>query len=117
MPRVKKAANRDVYGPYFAAQRATNRRTGTIAPNFKHWYQTKWWKVVTKKWKELNPLCVMCKRQGKQTPVDVVDHKIPHKGNPILFFNWSNLQSLCYFHHNSIKQQQERLQPSNNDGW
>ena len=37
-----------------------------------------------------HPLCVIC---GE--PAQVVDHVIPHKGNPELFRNPDNLQSLC----------------------
>src|SRR5262245_51674374 len=112
-----------VYAKYLEKQRhATSKRSrqpGYYHGDVKSMYQTKWWKAVTKKWKEMNPICSMCKRNGKATPVDVVDHKIPHRGNPVLFFNWGNLQSLCYFHHNSIKAHHERqakLQTSN-DGW
>ena len=37
-------------------------------------------------------------------PATVVDHIAPHKGDPALFYNYSNTQSLCVGHHNKAKQ-------------
>lgn len=37
-----------------------------------------------------------------------MDHTIPHKGDPALFFNPDNLQSLCKTHHDSTKQREEK---------
>ncbi|NMB34825.1 MAG: HNH endonuclease [Firmicutes bacterium] len=42
-----------------------------------------------------HPLCAECKRQGRVTKATVVDHIIPHKGNPELFWDENNLQALC----------------------
>lgn len=41
------------------------------------------------------PLCINCKIQHRLTPATVADHVIPHKGDPKLFFDLDNLQSLC----------------------
>lgn len=46
-----------------------------------------------------NPLCVECMKEKQLTAATVVDHMIPHKGNPELFFDPDNLQSLCKRHH------------------
>ena len=53
-------------------------------------------------------LCNYCLRQGKYSPVEVVDHKEPHKGNEVLFWDQSNWQSLCKDCHDSLKQAKER---------
>jgi 5-methylcytosine-specific restriction protein A len=54
-------------------------------------YSTKGWTVL-KEWKKSNnPICEECGRAG----VEVIDHKIDHKGRPELFFERSNLRSLC----------------------
>jgi 5-methylcytosine-specific restriction protein A len=37
------------------------------------------------------PICVKCNRN----PSVVADHKIDHRGNPILFYDFENLQGLC----------------------
>lgn len=41
------------------------------------------------------PLCAECEKRGKLTGATVVDHIIPHKGNPRLFWDESNWQPLC----------------------
>jgi len=70
----------------------------------------------TARWKRMrahhlatNPLCVMCKAEGRVKAADTVDHKIPHRGDPALHWDWSNLQSLCAHHHNSHKHSEEML--------
>lgn len=55
-----------------------------------------------------NPLCVMCKSLGTLTPADVVDHRVPHRGDAELFWDPKNWQSLCEHHHNSVKQAWEK---------
>jgi 5-methylcytosine-specific restriction protein A len=47
-----------------------------------------------------NPLCIECQKDGRLTPATVVDHKIAHKGNYELFWDVSNWQVLCAYHHN-----------------
>lgn len=42
-----------------------------------------------------HPLCVRCEQAGRVTPARVVDHIVPHKGDPALFWDESNWQSLC----------------------
>ena len=51
----------------------------------------------------------MCMAAGRVTAANVVDHVTPHKGDRVMFFDASNLQSLCAPHHDGAKQQQERL--------
>ena len=56
-----------------------------------------------------NPLCVMCKEQDNRVAVaTVVDHKIPHRGDMVLFWDETNWQSLCASHHSSDKQREEK---------
>ena len=55
-----------------------------------------------------HPLCVMCERLGRIVAASVVDHVVPHKGNPVLFWDQGNWQSLCTSCHNSRKQMLER---------
>lgn len=62
-----------------------------------------WWDKARKRFLLTNPLCVMCKRDGVDTIANVVDHIIPHKGNPALFYAQTNWQSLCTMHHNKVK--------------
>nr|WP_072766196.1 HNH endonuclease [Nitrosospira sp. Nsp11] len=46
-----------------------------------------------------NPLCEHCIEVDRITASTVVDHKVPHKGDPKLFWNRRNWQALCKPHH------------------
>jgi 5-methylcytosine-specific restriction protein A len=54
----------------------------------------------------LHPLCVMC--APRAVPARVVDHKTPHKGDSLLFWDRSNWAGLCLTHHNAHKQSFEK---------
>ena len=47
-----------------------------------------------------HPLCAECQKEGRLTPATVVDHIIPHRGDQRLFWDESNWQPLCEYHHN-----------------
>lgn len=50
----------------------------------------------------------------------VVDHIVPHRGDPALFWDGTNLQTLCPDHHDVVKQREEVRGFSNArgpDGW
>lgn len=57
-------------------------------------YDGKWRKARTRFLRK-HPLCVKCREQGKLTPATVVDHIIPHRGDPALFWDENNWQPLC----------------------
>ena len=50
----------------------------------------------------------MCLAYDISTATTVVDHIVPHKGDPELMWAWSNWQPLCKPHHDREKQRQER---------
>jgi hypothetical protein len=57
---------------------------------------------------------------GKHPAPDspVVDHKVPHRGNPELFWSLANLQSVSKAYHDSVKQSMERGgQASSHPDW
>lgn len=62
------------------------------------------WQKAREGWLKANPLCVMCDRA---TPATVVDHKVAHRGDKDLFWDKSNWQSLCKFHHDSHAQRRD----------
>lgn len=68
-----------------------------------------------------HPLCVMCEREGRVTGATIVDHIIPHKGDPKLMWDHDNWQSLCKPHHDRDKQAIDRggkpKAPIGIDGW
>lgn len=69
----------------------------------------------TKEWKQLRlaqlracPLCAYCLASGKTESANIADHKKPHKGDRKLFFDPTNLQSLCKTCHDAAKATLER---------
>ncbi|WP_312032689.1 HNH endonuclease [Sinorhizobium psoraleae] len=66
------------------------------------------------------PLCRFCLEVEDVTAADTVDHITPHRGQLDLFFDPSNLQSLCKSCHDTHKRRMElgkdviRFSP---DGW
>lgn len=51
---------------------------------------------------------VECAERGVAVPwAQVVDHRIPHRGDQKLFWDKANWQSLCTTHHNRDKQRSE----------
>ena len=57
-------------------------------------YDTRWRKA-RKAFLQLHPLCAECMKEGKLTPATVVDHIVPHRGDPRLFWDEKNWQPLC----------------------
>lgn len=54
-----------------------------------------------------NPLCSYCDRDGRVTAACIVDHKIPHRGDEVLFWDRANWQSLCKPCHDIVKRREE----------
>lgn len=53
------------------------------------------WQKASKAFLHRNPLCVQCAKQGRYVKATVVDHVIPHRGDPVLFWDQNNWQALC----------------------
>lgn len=66
------------------------------------------WRVARAAYLAANPLCVYCQADGRVTAADVVNHKIPHRGDQALFWDRSNWESLCKRHHDSDAQMAEK---------
>lgn len=66
------------------------------------------WEAERKGYLKSHPFCAKCKEQGLKVLATVVDHKVPHRGDKVLFWSKSNWQGLCAHHHNSAKQSEER---------
>jgi 5-methylcytosine-specific restriction protein A len=60
------------------------------------------WRRARLAWLAEHPLCVHCQVKGVLRAADVVDHVIPHKGDPVLFWdcdnNWMSLCTRCHNH-------------------
>ena len=64
------------------------------------WYCTTDWAILRQAVLADDPICVMC----KIAPSTDVDHKVPHRGNYILFWDRDNLQGLCKSCHSAKTQ-------------
>lgn len=62
------------------------------------------WQKARLQFLRANPLCVMCKAQGRVQAAEVVDHSTPHRGDMEIFWDQSRWQSLCKRHHDSDAQ-------------
>jgi len=71
-------------------------------------YDTAAWAKLRARQLQAFPLCKFCIEQGFIVAASVVDHIEPHKNNSDLFFDSSNLQSLCKHCHDSHKQRLEK---------
>lgn len=63
-------------------------------------YQTWKWRLFSKRYKEHNPLCIKCEREGRVTGTDVTDHIVRIEDGGAIWDD-INLQPLCTCHHNS----------------
>ncbi len=53
------------------------------------------WKKQRAVFLNAHPLCVQCEKDRRLTPATTVDHKVPHRGDPNLFYDQSNWQPMC----------------------
>lgn len=72
------------------------------------------WRKLSKSFLKQHPVCTYCESDGTVKPATLVDHIIPHRGDPKLFWDESNWQPLCR-HHHAVKTGRERaaIQRSN----
>jgi 5-methylcytosine-specific restriction protein A len=53
------------------------------------------WHIASKAHLARNPLCVQCMKKRRIVAATVTDHIVPHKGDPALFWDPNNWQSMC----------------------
>lgn len=91
------------------------------AMRYRAWYFTAAWRKLRAHQLAREPRCRMCVALKRPTPATIADHVTPHRGDPRLFFDPGNLQSLCATHHSSVKARLEQSgrapSPIAADGW
>lgn len=70
-------------------------------PVVKKLYDSPRWKSMRVVQLGKEPWCAECLKRGDHVAATEVDHIQPHQGNPALFFDEKNLQSLCKPDHSS----------------
>jgi 5-methylcytosine-specific restriction endonuclease McrA len=90
-----------------SAAQASRDRDARLA--WRAWYKTARWQRL--RWDVLVRdlfTCAMCGVvKGSDTSLLVADHKVPHRGDPDLFWDAGNLQCLCKRCHDGAKQRAE----------
>lgn len=71
-------------------------------------YTSSRWLRLRAKVLAAHPLCAMHLQQGKIVAATIVDHIVAHRQNEELFWDESNLQTLCKRCHDSVKQRMEK---------
>ena len=66
-------------------------------------YNTRAWRRLRLAQLRVAPLCWFHLQQGLVVAGTVVDHHVPHRGNPELFNDPTNLRTLCATCHSSMK--------------
>jgi 5-methylcytosine-specific restriction protein A len=61
-------------------------------------YNTQRWKKISANQLRKDPWCAECLRGGYYMPAVEVDHIVPHRGDPIMFYV-GPFQSLCHICH------------------
>jgi 5-methylcytosine-specific restriction protein A len=82
-------------------------RRSKEAVEYRALYNTALWQQLRKHQLAKQSFCEYCLTKGKHRPATIADHKRPHRGDPVLFFDANNLQSLCKSCHDSDKQGEE----------
>ncbi|WP_421925495.1 HNH endonuclease [Neoaquamicrobium sediminum] len=67
------------------------------------------WAKASKGHLAAHPLCRGCEAVGRVSAAVLTDHVIPHKGDMNLFWDSSQWQSSCQWHHDVVKQRLELL--------
>lgn len=70
-------------------------------------YLTPRWRNARRAYLAEHPLCAICQRQGRATAATVVDHRKPHGGDLVLFWDRSNWQAVCASCHSGVKRIEE----------
>lgn len=83
--------------PVHAQQLA--RAARDARPHWDGWYRTAKWRRLRARRLDESPLCVECLVVAVIIAATDVDHVVPHRGDPVLFWDYANTQSLCHQHH------------------
>lgn len=102
-PRICSCGNTVASGARCVCERARKAEHDRRRPNASERGYDARWRCEANAFLKVNP---SCKRCGEQATV--VDHVVPHRGDPLRFWNRSNWQALCTTCHTRWKQSIER---------
>ena len=67
------------------------------------------WRKARKQFLDEHPLCVVCFGEGRYVKATDVDHIVPHRRDPKLFWDRSNWQPLCHRHHSEKTRNEDQF--------
>lgn len=67
----------------------------------RRWYHTARWQRLRLLVLREQPLCPLCREQGRYVAATDVDHDVPHRGDHARFWDRANLVALCHAHHSA----------------
>lgn len=66
------------------------------------------WRKARERHLARSPFCIRCERRGLIVAATVVNHRIPHEGDPVLFWDENNWESSCKPCHDGPTQAEEK---------
>jgi len=78
------------------------------AAEYRKLYKSRAWRSGRLAFLRSHPICERCAKHGRITAATIVNHRQPHKGSAVLFFDTRNWQPLCKPCHDGPTQQFER---------
>jgi len=63
------------------------------------WYRSDRWRALRLAVLRAEPFCPDCAAIGMRVATTDADHRVPHRGDPALFWSRENLQGKCHVHH------------------
>ncbi|KFB10347.1 HNH endonuclease [Nitratireductor basaltis] len=107
---IKKMAPRLGYAS--GDEKARDKQRRDTQP-WRSWYKTARWqrlreKVFTRDLYTCQRSGEICAGRGNQPNAPVANHKIPHNGDPVLFWDESNIETVTKRVHDSLIQSEEK---------
>lgn len=89
------------------SEQERDRQRASAQP-WRQWYNTPRWRALRDRVRARDLYtCQRCKRICAGKGESAVDHKRPHRGDPVLFWDENNLRLLCKPCHDGAKQAEE----------
>jgi 5-methylcytosine-specific restriction protein A len=81
--------------------RCAEHKVADSRPNadIRRLYRTKRWYAYRDQKRKDQPFCPECRAEGLLVFWTDLDHDVPHRNDPILFWDYDNLVGRCHRHH------------------
>jgi 5-methylcytosine-specific restriction protein A len=83
----------------YCSDHAPSREALRPNPTARSWYRSPRWRALRGAVLRARPVCPGFQRSDCGRPTTDVDHRVPHRGDPALFWNLANLDAYCHSCH------------------